>query len=145
MRSYPFSRPPYWAGEWIVSSSSQHTSHDDGGQWANKSSAYCQALALHKLNLSLFHSERITPYPGELPGYTGWPRQATSLAGSFEIVHPCNVNSIVGTNWTCALLTRSVPSRRLPVLPTSVRSGDPAWIGRRPSKWDVRLYVSTSG
>jgi hypothetical protein len=82
---------------------SQHTSHDDGGQWANKSSAYCQALALHKLNLSLFHSERITPYPGELPGYTGWPRQATSLAVSFEIVHPCNVNSIVGTNWTCSV------------------------------------------
>jgi hypothetical protein len=42
-------------------------------------------------------------YPGELPGYTGWPRPATTLAGSFEIVRPCKVNTKVSTNWTCSV------------------------------------------
>jgi hypothetical protein len=53
--------------------------------------------------LHVTSSKSLSLYPGELPGYTGWPRQATSLAGSFEIVQPCNVNSIVGTNWTCSV------------------------------------------
>jgi hypothetical protein len=52
--------------------------------------------------LHVTSSKSLSLYPGELPGYTGWPRQATTLAGSFEIVRPCTLKSIVGTNWTCS-------------------------------------------
>jgi hypothetical protein len=55
-----------------------------------------------KLHVILTSSKK-SLYPGELPGYTGWARPATTLAGSFQIARPCNLNSIVGTNWTCSV------------------------------------------
>jgi hypothetical protein len=58
-----------------------------------------------------------TLYPGELPGYTGWPRPTSTLAGSFRIVgdsswspasttaNAANANAVVvvGKNWTCSI------------------------------------------
>jgi hypothetical protein len=53
-----------------------------------------------------------TLYPGELPGYTGWPRPTSTLAGFFRIVddsYSSSANSpysqpvVVGKNWTCSI------------------------------------------
>jgi hypothetical protein len=44
-----------------------------------------------------------TLYAGELPGYTGWPRSATTLAGSFRMLRPCSSTSKVNMNWTCSV------------------------------------------
>jgi hypothetical protein len=46
---------------------------------------------------------KITIYPGELPGYTGWARPAMTLAGSFRMAHPCSSTSLVNTNWICSV------------------------------------------
>jgi hypothetical protein len=53
-----------------------------------------------------------TLYPGELPGYTGWPRPTSTLAGFFQIIgdsssSSANTNAdaivVVGKNWTCSI------------------------------------------
>jgi hypothetical protein len=53
-----------------------------------------------------------TLYPGELPGYTGWPRPTSTLAGFFRIVGDSSSSSadspnsqlvVVGKNWTCSI------------------------------------------
>jgi len=45
-----------------------------------------------------------TLYPGELPGYTGWPRPSVTLVGHFELlVDSCRSVSEVDTNWTCSV------------------------------------------
>jgi hypothetical protein len=54
-----------------------------------------------------------TLYPGELPGYTGWPRPTSTLAGFFRIVDDSSSSStdtslnsqlaVVGKNWTCSI------------------------------------------
>lgn len=52
---------------------------------------------------STFQGKKITIYPGELPGYTGWARPAMTLAGSFRMARPCSPTSLVNTNWTCSV------------------------------------------
>jgi hypothetical protein len=53
-----------------------------------------------------------TLYPGELPGYTGWPRPTSTLAGFFRIVDDSSSTSanspstqpvVVGENWTTSI------------------------------------------
>jgi hypothetical protein len=53
-----------------------------------------------------------TLYPGELPGYTGWPRPTSTLAGFFRIIGDSSSSSgdspnsqlvVVGKNWTCSI------------------------------------------
>jgi hypothetical protein len=53
--------------------------------------------------LDLSRREEKTIFPGELPGYTGWPRLAMTLAGSFRMLRPCSSTSEVSTNWTCSV------------------------------------------
>jgi hypothetical protein len=42
-------------------------------------------------------------YPGELPGYTGWARPATTLAGSFEMHRACQTSSRIDKRWKCTV------------------------------------------
>jgi hypothetical protein len=44
-----------------------------------------------------------TLYPGELPGYTGWPRPAMTLASSFWMLRRCSSTTKVNVNWTCSV------------------------------------------
>jgi hypothetical protein len=52
-----------------------------------------------------------TILPGELPGYTGWSRPATTLAHHFEIVHMSSTSPVVGQNWTVTLHCRHPKAR----------------------------------
>jgi hypothetical protein len=49
------------------------------------------------------YSGKQTFYPGELPGYTGWPRPAMTLARSFRMLRPCSSTSKANVNWTCSV------------------------------------------
>jgi hypothetical protein len=46
---------------------------------------------------------RNTLRAGDLPGYTGWARPASTLAGSFRMERPCSLSSLIGTTWTCSV------------------------------------------
>jgi hypothetical protein len=46
---------------------------------------------------------RNTLRAGDLPGYTGWARPASTLAGSFRMERPCSLFSLISTAWTCSV------------------------------------------
>jgi hypothetical protein len=56
-----------------------------------------------KINVRTTRVSNMTILPGELPGYTGWSRPATTLAHHFEIVHMSSTAPVVGQNWTVTL------------------------------------------
>lgn len=90
-----------------------------------------------------------TLYPGELPGYTGWARPSSTLAGSFEMVRPCSRTTQVDTEWTCRIQCRHKACRRggslffvraygLAVLPGRVKD-------YRNGKYDVTVLPLDEG
>jgi hypothetical protein len=62
-----------------------------------------EVLRDDKSNVRTTRVSNMTISPGELPGYTGWSRPATTLAHHFEIVHMSSTAPVVGQNWTVTL------------------------------------------
>lgn len=54
-------------------------------------------------NGSVDDSNRLVILPGELPGYTGWPRPSQTLAGYFRMVHHCNKATEIDAQWKCLM------------------------------------------
>jgi hypothetical protein len=52
------------------------------------------------------HVANMTISPGELPGYTGWSRTASTLAHFFDIIHYSSSAPVMGQNWTVTLRCR---------------------------------------